>query len=69
LHSEEHLMAGDKGTALSRRLFRKLAEGVAEGMDPVGAGANKPRRIEVLAGNSLLDPNTGECIAGFASRT
>ena len=68
LHSEEHLMAGDKGTALSRRLFRKLAESVAKGEDPVGAGANKARRVEILAGNSLLDPETGECIAGYASR-
>ena len=69
LHSEEHLMAGDKGTALSRRMFRQLAERVAEGEDPFGAGANEPYRVEILAGNSLLDPETGECIAGYASRT
>ena len=69
LHSEEHLMAGDKGTALSRRMFRQLAERVAKGEDPFGAGANEPYRVEILAGNSLLDPETGECIAGYASRT
>ena len=49
LHSEEHLMAGDKGTALSRRMFRQLAERVAEGEDPFGAGANEPYRVEILA--------------------
>ena len=37
LHSEEHLMAGDKGTALSRRFFRQQAEKVANGQHPVGA--------------------------------
>jgi hypothetical protein len=62
-------MAGDKGTALSRRMFRQLAERVAEGEDPFGAGANEPYRVEILAGNSLLDPETGECIAGYASHT
>ena len=69
LHSEEHLMAGDKGTALSRRFFREQAEKVARGEHPVGAEPGKSYRVEVLAGNALLDPDTGECIAGFAART
>jgi phenylpropionate dioxygenase-like ring-hydroxylating dioxygenase large terminal subunit len=69
LHSEEHLMAGDKGTALSRRLFRKQAKIVADGGNPIGALPGKAYRVEVLAGNAELDPETGECIAGFAART
>ncbi len=69
LHSEEHLMAGDKGTALSRRFFRKQAEVVANGGNPVGAGPGVVRHVRILAGNALLDPDTGERIAGFAART
>ncbi len=69
LHSEEHLMAGDKGTALSRRCFRKQAGIVAAGGNPVGAVPGERYRVEILAGNALLDRDTGECIAGFAART
>ncbi len=68
LHSEEHLMAGDKGTALSRRMFRLQAERVARGEDPIGATPGASYRVEVLAGNALLDPDTLECLDGFASR-
>lgn len=68
LHSEEHLMAGDKGTALSRRFFRQEAEKVARGEDPVGAVPGSSYRVEVLGGNALLNPKTLECIAGFAAR-
>jgi len=69
LHSEEHLMSGDKGTALSRRFFRAEAEKVAKGENPVGAEPGKSYRVEILAGNALLDPVTLECIAGSALRT
>ncbi len=69
LHSEEHLMAGDKGTALSRRFFRQEAEKVARGEDPVGAVPGKSYRVEVLGGNALLDPDTLACLKGFAART
>ena len=69
LHSEEHLMSGDKGTALSRRFFRLQAERVANGEDPVGADSEQSYRVEILGGNALLDPETGDCIAGYAART
>ena len=69
LHSEEHLMAGDKGTALSRRFFRQEADKVAKGENPVGAAPGESYRVEVLGGNALLDPDTLECVAGFAART
>ena len=68
LHSEEHLMAGDKGTALSRRFFRQEAEKVARGEDPVGAVPGHSYHVEVLGGNALLNPETLECVAGFAAR-
>jgi phenylpropionate dioxygenase-like ring-hydroxylating dioxygenase large terminal subunit len=68
LHSEEHIMAGDKGTALSRRFFREQAARVARGENPVGSEPGKSYRVEVLAGNSLLDPETLECVAGYAAR-
>ena len=69
LHSEEHLMSGDKGTALSRRFFRQEAEKVANGQNPVGAQPGRSYRVEVLGGNALLDPVTHECVAGFAAVT
>ncbi len=65
LHSEEHLMAGDKGTALSRRFFRQEAEKVVRGENPVGAVPGASYKIEVLGGNALLDPETLACTAGF----
>ncbi|MEQ9450132.1 MAG: Rieske 2Fe-2S domain-containing protein [Pseudomonadales bacterium] len=68
LHSEEHLMAGDKGTALSRRFFRQEAEKVARGEDPIGAVPGQSYHVEVLGGNALLDPDSLECVAGFAAR-
>ena len=37
--------------------------------DPVGAVPGASYRIEVLGGNALLDPETLECLAGFAART
>lgn len=68
LHSEEHLMAGDKGTALSRRFFRQEAEKVARGENPVGSEPGQSYRVEVLGGNALLDPETLACLEGFAAR-
>ena len=69
LHSDEHLTACDRGTAMSRRLFRQQAQKVANGEDPIGVGFDMPYRVEMLAGNALPDPPTGECIDGFAART
>lgn len=69
LHSEEHLVSADQGIAMARRKFRQEAARVLKGEAPVGSTADTPYRIEVLAGNALLDPDTGRCLAGFASRT
>ncbi|HKR89666.1 MAG TPA: Rieske 2Fe-2S domain-containing protein [Phenylobacterium sp.] len=69
LHSEEHLVAGDKGMGMMRRLFRQQAAKVARGEDPVGVAFDQPYRVELVAGNALLDAETGRCIAGYAART
>ena len=69
LHSEEHLLVGDTGMGMMRRLFRQQAAKVANGEDPVGVGIDEPYRVEVRAGNALLDPETRQCIAGFAWAT
>lgn len=61
-------MAGDKGTALSRRFFRQEAEKVARGEDPIGAVPGQSYHVEVLGGNALLDPESLACVAGFAAR-
>ena len=67
LHSEEHLMAGDKGTALSRRRFRQEADKVERGEDPIVAIPGQSYHIEVLGGNALLDPKTHKVLKGFAA--
>ena len=68
LHSEEHLSAIDLGTAMSRRMFKKLCAQVAAGEDPVGTDRKAPYRVEVLAGNAILDGDTRECLEGYAAR-
>lgn len=68
LHSEEHLVAGDKGTALMRRLFIEQARLVMKGEQPIGVGRDAPYHVQILAGNALLDA-AGNVIAGFASTT
>jgi hypothetical protein len=54
---------------MARRLFRQQAANVAQGADPIGVTFDQPYRVEVLAGNALLDANTHACVAGFAART
>jgi phenylpropionate dioxygenase-like ring-hydroxylating dioxygenase large terminal subunit len=68
LHSEEHLVAGDKGTALMRRLFLEQARRVAQGEVPIGVGNGEAYRVQIRAGNALLD-GQGQVIAGYASVT
>lgn len=68
LHSEEHLTGIDVGTAMMRRLFKKQAAAVAGGADPIGSTRDQPYLVKVVAGNALLDPLTGECIAGHDGR-
>ena len=56
-HSEEHLRTSDKGVALLRRMLRAQLAIVAEGGDPLGAGAAAPGTahapIRLDAGNFL----------------
>ncbi|MGE4335808.1 MAG: Rieske 2Fe-2S domain-containing protein [Pigmentiphaga sp.] len=68
LHSEEHLTAIDIGTAMMRRFFKKQAAHVAAGGDPIGSTPNEQYRVNLVAGNALLDPTTRECIAGYDGR-
>jgi len=68
LHSEEHLTQIDAGTALMRQLFKRQAEAVAKGENPIGVTFDSPYEIKVQAGNAILDPNTLACIAGFDGR-
>lgn len=55
LHSEEHLVDGDKGTALMRWLFLEQARRVAQGEQPIGTGNGAPYRVQILGGNAVLD--------------
>lgn len=68
LHSEEHLTSIDAGVAMMRRLFKKQAELVASGGDPVGATQEQAYAVKVVAGNAILDGQTGECVAGHDGR-
>ncbi len=68
LHSEEHLMPMDKATAMLRRLFKKQADRVARGEDPVGLGFKEPYHLKVMAGNAMLDGETLECVDGYDGR-
>ena len=55
-HSEEHLRTSDKGVALLRRMLRAQLAIVADGGDPLGAGAgaaDAPIRLD--AGNFIDD--------------
>ena len=68
LHSDEHLMPMDKATALLRRLFKKQADKVASGQDPIGISYDEPYRLKVMAGNAMLDGETLECLDGYDGR-
>ena len=68
LHSDEHLMPMDKATALLRRLFKKQAELVTKGEDPVGVKYDQPYHLKVMAGNAMLNGETLECIEGYDGR-
>jgi hypothetical protein len=66
LHSEEHLTFIDAGLSMMRRMFKKQANLVAEGKDPLGTGAGVERLIKSKAGNALLDEATMQVLAGYA---
>lgn len=68
LHSDEHLTAIDKATALLRRTFKAQADKVANGEDPVGVRFDEPYLIKVMAGNAILDGQSLECIDGYDGR-
>ena len=68
LHSEEHLTATDTGISMMRRLFRKQAQVVAGGGDPIGVTFDEPRHVQVQAGNCILDADTMTCVEGFDGR-
>ena len=68
LHSDEHLTVIDRATAMLRRLFKQQADKVANGEDPVGVCYEEPYRLKVMAGNSLLDGETLECLDGYDGR-
>lgn len=68
LHSEEHLTSIDVGAAMMRRFFKKQAAQVAAGADPIGSTPNESYRVNLVAGNAILDPVTMECIAGHDGR-
>ena len=53
---------------MMRRLFKKQAELVASGGDPVGATQEQAYAVKVVAGNAILDGQTGECVAGHDGR-
>ncbi len=68
LHSEEHLTGIDAGIGMMRRLFRKQAQLVANGGDPLGVTFDEPYYVNVRAGNAMLDAATLECVAGVDKR-
>jgi phenylpropionate dioxygenase-like ring-hydroxylating dioxygenase large terminal subunit len=67
-HSEEHLTRIDRGASMMRKLFKQQARAVAEGRDPIGAGADGVRRVEVCGGNAILDGESLKRVAGFDGR-
>ena len=68
LHSEEHLSATDAGIAMLRRMWRKQAEIVAGGGDPVGATRDEPYLIRLRAANAVVDAATRAVIEGPDAR-
>lgn len=69
LHSEEHLGVTDKGIGMMRRMFKKMAQSVATEDRSMARPQAQAPRIDILAGNALLDGKTGACIAGFDAMT
>jgi hypothetical protein len=68
LHSDEHLTTIDTATAMLRRLFKRQADVVANGDDPVGVQFDEPYLLKVMAGNAMLDAKSLECIDGYDGR-
>lgn len=68
LHSEEHLTGIDAGIGMMRRLFRKQAQAVQKGEDPIGVTFDEPYLVRVRAGNAILAADTMKCIAGHDGR-
>lgn len=64
LHSEEHLSATDQGLAMFRRMWRREAEKVAAGGDPIGVTFDAPYLYRTTAANAVLDAATMEAIEG-----
>ena len=52
-HSEEHLVPTDRGVGMLRRFYRQQVRKVAEGGDPVLAGAGAQPLVELRAGNFM----------------
>jgi nitrite reductase/ring-hydroxylating ferredoxin subunit len=68
LHSEEHLSATDTGLAMLRRLWRKQADIVAEGGDPVGVSLEEPYLYKLRAANAIVDSESLAIIEGPDAR-
>ena len=68
LHSEEHLTGIDAGIGMMRRLFRKQAQIVADGGDPIGVTYDDPYYVNIRAGNAIIDATSKQCIAGIDKR-
>ena len=57
-HSEEHLVASDRGVNMHRRLYRRECQIVADGGDPVGvAFAEEDRVIKIEARSWMVSAN------------
>ncbi len=54
LHSEEHLVAGDRGIALLRRLYRKQMDIVAAGGDPINTAFEPGTETIKVASGSFM---------------
>jgi hypothetical protein len=59
LHSEEHLVSGDKGVGLLRSLLRRQVQAIAQGKDPVGTAFSEAQAFVSLdAGTAILEADT-----------
>jgi phenylpropionate dioxygenase-like ring-hydroxylating dioxygenase large terminal subunit len=69
LQSDEHMTSADAGVAMIRRVFKRQAELVREGKDPIGARPGAAQSVEVIAGTAILDFETLEFRAGCLRAT
>jgi phenylpropionate dioxygenase-like ring-hydroxylating dioxygenase large terminal subunit len=58
LQSDEHLTSADAGVAMMRRVFKRQAQLVKEGKDPIGSCPGESQVFEVIAGTAVLDGAT-----------